>query len=785
MAETQHRNKQQPQKTKITIKKDLPFIPLRDTVLFPHEAIPIAVERPKSLAALNVSLKQDRIVLLSCQKKKEVHDPTRDDVYAVGTVARITQVMRSADGAAQLIAEGVARVRIIEMHETANHKVAHIEPVLQVVDKTPHLEALVRMIINQFKQVISLGRTVPVDILIEIFSHSNDPDRLVDLMVANLDFDIPQRQELLEASHTTDRLKKISTFLAEEIEISQMERKLQSETQKSLGKMQKEVFLREQMRAIEKELGISEEEGEFSDIAKRINDAKMPKKVQERARKEFERLKKMPPFSPETSYIRTYLEWMADLPWSKQSNTKIDMKKAAKILDEQHYGLAKVKERVLEYLAVQKLSGKMRGPILCFVGPPGTGKTSIGKSIAASLGREFARVSIGGIRDEAEIRGHRRTYVGALPGRIVQGIKKAGTKNPVFMLDEIDKIGADFRGDPSSALLEALDPEQNKDFSDHYIEEAFDLSSVMFIATANVLDTIPAPLRDRMEVIEFSGYIEDEKYHIAKKFLLPRVTQEHGLKKTSFTLADESLRFIIQKYTREAGVRNLERALAKVARKVARQLTEGKKKKFLVSTKETRSYLGPEKYKHTVAEEKDEVGVATGLAWTEAGGEILFVEATKMSGKGNLILTGQLGEVMKESAQTAFSFIKSRAKTLKLPSNAFEKIDVHIHVPEGAIPKDGPSAGVAMATAVASLMTEKKAKRETGMTGEITLRGRVLEIGGVKEKVLAAHRAGVRHILLPKDNEKDMEEIPKDIRKILSFTFVGHADEALKLALKK
>jgi len=770
---------------KITIKKHLPFIPLRDTVVFPHEVVPIAVERPKSLAALEASLKQDRIILFSCQKRREINNPSRDDIYAVGTVARITQVMRSAGGAAQLIADGIARVRIINLENIATYQVAHIEPLVVMTECTPYLEALVRTIINQFKQVISLGRTVPVDVLIEIFSQGNDPERLTDLMVANLDFDVSQRQELLEASHTSDRLKKLSKFLAEEIEISKVERKLQSETQKSLGKMQKEVFLREQMRAIEKELGISEEEGEFSDIAKKIEEVGMPKKIQERARKEFDRLKKMPPFSPETSYIRTYLEWLTDLPWNKQSKIKIDVKKAEKTLDEQHYGLGKVKERILEYLAVQKLSGKIRGPILCFAGPPGTGKTSIGKSIAESLGREFVRVSVGGIRDEAEIRGHRRTYVGALPGRIIQGIKKAGTKNPVFMLDEIDKIGTDFRGDPSSALLEALDPEQNKDFSDHYIEEPFDLSGVMFITTANVLDTIPPPLRDRMEVIEFSSYIEDEKFHIAKKFLLPKIMEEHGLKKASFVLEDDALRHIIQKYTREAGVRNLERTLAKIARKVARKITEGGKKRFTVGVQDIRAYLGTEKYKHTVAEEKDEVGVSTGLAWTEAGGEILFIEATKMPGKGNLILTGQLGEVMKESAQAAFSFIKSRAKILQLAPNAFEKIDVHVHVPEGAIPKDGPSAGVAMATTLASLMTGKKVRREVGMTGEITLRGRILEIGGVKEKVLAAHRAGVEQVLLPKDNEKDLDDIPDDVRKKLKFTFVAYADDALKIALKK
>ena len=556
-------------------------------------------------------------------------------------------------------------------------------------------------------------------------------------------------------------------------------------TQESLGKMQKEMLLKEQLKTIEKELGMDKEGGEAGDLKKKIERAKMPPEAKEQAFNELRRFKKMSEYMPESSYIRTYLEWLSELPWSKKSKSGIDTKKAEKILEKDHYGLGKVKERVLEFLAVQQLVGKIKGPILCFAGPPGVGKTSIGRSIAAALDRKFVRISLGGIRDEAEIRGHRRTYVGALPGRIIQGIKKAGTKNPVFMLDEIDKIGADYRGDPSAALLEALDPEQNNSFTDHYLDVPFDLSDVMFITTANILDTIPSALRDRMEIISFVSYTEDEKFNIAQKFLIPKVFKEHGLKKNQLAISNEALKIIISKYTREAGVRGLERLISKIARKAARQIVERKVSKFKIDKNNLSDYLGPEKFLRTMREAEDVVGVATGLAWTSVGGEILSIEASCFPGKGNLNLTGQLGEVMKVSAQAAFSCLRSRAEKLKIKKDFYKVCDVHLHVPAGAIPKDGPSAGVSMAVALASALTKKRVRQEIAMTGEITLRGKVLEIGGVKEKVIAAHKAGVEMVILPKDNEKDMEEVPAEVKKALKFKFVENVDEVLELVLIK
>jgi ATP-dependent Lon protease len=582
-------------------------------------------------------------------------------------------------------------------------------------------------------------------------------------------------------------LKKVSFFISREFEIIEAEKNVVKETRKQLGKMQKEVFLREQMKSIEKELGIDGEKGEIDTLRTKIKSAGMPKETEAKALKELERLERMPSFSPEISYLRTYLDWLVELPWSKKSgDKKLELKNSEKILNEDHYGLRKVKERVLEYLAVQKQVGKIKGPILCFVGPPGTGKTSIGKSIARALGRKFIRVSLGGLRDEAEIRGHRRTYVGALPGRIVQGIHTAGTRNPVFMLDEIDKVGIDFRGDPSAALLEALDPEQNFSFSDHYLEVPFDLSDVLFITTANVLDTIPPALRDRLEIIEFPGYTEDEKLHIAKQFLLPKLFREHGLKDKTLTFTDQVLADIIRKHTREAGVRDLERQIATIIRKVTRKIVEKKAKgKVSVNSKTLHTYLGPIKYSHQEAETKDEVGVATGLAWTPVGGEVLSIEASKMPGRGKLLLTGHLGEVMRESVQAALSFARSQAAKLGIKED-FYKEDIHVHVPSGAIPKDGPSAGIAMATVIISLLTNKPIKKDIGMTGEVTLRGKVLEIGGVKEKVLAAHRAGLKIVVLPEDNKKDIaEDIPREIRRDLKFKFVKDMDEVLKIALKK
>ena len=580
------------------------------------------------------------------------------------------------------------------------------------------------------------------------------------------------------------RLKKLVELLGKEIKVLELERRIASKTQERFEKGAREAMLRERLRTIEKELG--EEEGsEVKELMLKIKEAKMPEEVEEKAKKEVKKLGNMNQFNPEAGYIRNYVDWLIGLPWSVISKSTVDIKTAEDILNEDHYGLPKVKERIVEYLAVHKLAGKMKGPILCFVGPPGVGKTSLGKSIARALGRKFIRVSLGGIRDEAEIRGHRRTYVGALPGRIIQGIKDAGTKNPVFMLDEIDKVGVDFRGDPSSALLEALDPEQNSEFSDHYLEVAFDLSDVMFVTTANVLDTIPPALRDRLEIISFSGYTQDEKFHIARNFLVGKQIESHGLDKKKVEIMDDALAHIITHYTREAGVRGLERKIAMIMRKVAKKVAEGKKEKITVDVKNATKFLGPIKYKGTMLEKKDEAGMATGLAWTEAGGEILFIEVALMPGRGNLILTGQLGDVMKESCQAAMSYVRARADKFGLPEKFYQKLDVHVHVPEGAVPKDGPSAGIPITTAIVSALTKIPVNRKVGATGEVTLRGRVLEIGGIKEKIIAAHRAGLKTIILPKDNEKDLEDVPAEVIKDLKFKFVEHMDEALPIILTK
>ncbi|HYM65503.1 MAG TPA: endopeptidase La, partial [Candidatus Sulfotelmatobacter sp.] len=613
----------------------------------------------------------------------------------------------------------------------------------------------------------------------------NTPSALADLAASVLDLKPQEKQTLLVEIDVKKRLEKVIEFLSKEIKVLELERKIASKTQERFEKGAREVMLRERLKTIEKELGESDEDSEIKELYDKLKKAKMPDDIHKKAEKEIRKLAQMNQFNPEAGYIRNYLDWLLSLPWGIDSKNNVDIKIAEKILNEDHYGLDKVKERITEYLAVHKLSGKMKGPILCFVGPPGVGKTSIGKSIARSLGRKFVKVSLGGIRDEAEIRGHRRTYVGALPGRIIQGIKDAGTKNPVFMLDEIDKVGADFRGDPSSALLEALDPEQNNMFSDHYLEVPFDLSDVMFVTTANVLDTIPPALRDRLEIIQFAGYTQEEKFRIVKNFLLKKQMEAHGLTPQKVELSDKGIRFVIEHYTREAGVRTLERQIAAIFRKVAKQVAEGKKGKVLVTDKNVPKFLGPIKISSTLIEKKDEVGMSTGLAWTEAGGDILFIEVALMAGKGNLMITGQLGDVMKESAQAALSYIRSRARALGLDERFYQKLDIHVHVPEGAVPKDGPSAGIAITTAIASALTKIPVSRKIGMTGEVTLRGRALEIGGLKEKVIAAHRAGLKTIIIPKENKKDLEDIPKEVLKDLKFVFVSHMDEVLDVALTK
>lgn len=766
------------------MEKVVPIIPIRDGIIFPNTDSVLTFGRPKSLAALEISFSQERIVCFVLQKSAKVNDPSPSDIFSTGTLCRIERMIKT-DGEINAQVRGISRVKINSFHENDNFLVGHVEELAEDANETAEVKALCNHLTNEFRRAMNLGKTADFLVFMNIMSPDNPAGQLADLIASVLDLKPSQKQELLEMTDVKKRLEKVTELLAKEIKVLELERKIASKTQERFEKGAREVMLRERLKTIEKELGESDEDNEIRELMQKIKEAGMPEEIEEKARKEAKKLSQMAQFNPEAGYIRNYLDWLIDLPWSKESKTNLEVKKAEKMLNSDHFGLKDAKERIVEYLAVQKLSGKMKGPILCFVGPPGVGKTSIGKSIAHALGREFVKVSLGGIRDEAEIRGHRRTYVGALPGRIIQGIKDAGTKNPVFMLDEIDKVGADFRGDPSSALLEALDPEQNGAFSDHYLEVPFDLSDVMFITTANVLYTIPPALRDRLEIINFAGYTHDEKFHIAKDFLIKKQMEAHGLTSKEVELTDGGLKFIIEHYTRESGVRNLERQVARLLRKIAKLVAEGKKKKIIVTSKNVTKYLGPIKMKATLIEKKDEVGMSTGLAWTEAGGDILFIEVALMPGKGSLILTGQLGDVMKESMQAAMSYIRARGVELGLSAKFFQKIDVHVHVPEGAVPKDGPSAGDAITTAIVSALTKIPVKRTVGMTGEVTLRGRVLEIGGVKEKVIAAHRAGLKTIILPKDNKKDLIDVPKEVIRDLDFKFVSHMDEVLDIALTK
>lgn len=768
------------------LKNELPIVPLRDTVVFPSSMVPITVGRPKVKLGLDASWASDRLAIFVAQKNPRIENPAPNDIYSVGTVGLIRRLWK-VDSEYNLAVEGLTRVYLKEFSQIDPYLAVKVEEIPELSQKTEEIEALFRNTLAKIKRYGELGGILTLESSIHIFS-TDDPNQLVNIIAASIDLKTTDKQQILEMVDTKARLNRLSELLTREIRILEISSKIDTETQERVGKVTKEAILREKMKSIEKELGEDDDSREIGEFKKKILAASMPPEVKAKADRELARLAKMSSYNPESSYIRTYLEWLVDLPWMVTDKRTADVDLAAKVLDEDHYGLPKVKERILEYLAVHKLVGKIRGPILCFYGPPGVGKTSIGKSIARALDRKFIRVSLGGIHDEAEIRGHRRTYVGALPGRIIQGIKNAGTKNPVFMLDEIDKIGTDFRGDPSSALLEALDPEQNNSFSDHYLEVPYDLSDVMFITTANVLDTIPPALRDRLEIINFPGYTEEEKFHIAKSFLSPKQFESHGLKKNQIEIGDSATKEIISKYTREAGVRELEREIASILRKVAKKLASNKYKDhgtIKISAKHLKAYLGPHKFTKTIAEKQDEVGLSTGLSVTAAGGEILFVEVTPMPGKGALILTGQLGNVMKESAQAALSYVKSRAKALGLSENKVFKIDVHIHVPEGAVPKEGPSAGIAITTALVSALTKIPVRKEVGMTGEVTLRGRVLEIGGVKEKILAAHRAGLTTIILPKSNAKDLEDIPKNVKRDLQFILAEHMDEVLKVALTK
>ena len=774
----------------IAFKPTMPIGPLRDTVIFPGNSVPIISGRPKSKAALDSAWNSDKLIVFVTQKNSKIEDPTEKDLYKVGTVCMIRRVVKNPDGEYTLQAEGMARVFLKNFIQTEPFLEAEIEEIPELYERSEQTEALVRTVREQVKRFLELGGTPFFDqsnfANWSLFTYSDDPNQLVNSIAQSIDFKTIDKQQILEMVSAADRLHRLSELLAKEIRIMEIAQKLNQQTQERVAKMTKEAILREQMKSIEEELGGADSEHhEIHEFEEKIKRSGMPKEVMDRAKKELSRLVKMSTYNPEAGYIRNYLEWLTDLPWKLGKDGKVDLKKAEGILDEDHYGLKKVKERIIEYLAVHKLAGKMRGPILCFVGPPGTGKTSIGKSIARALGRKFIKVSLGGIRDEAEIRGHRRTYVGSMPGRVIQGIKQAKAKNPVFMLDEIDKIGADYRGDPSAALLEALDPEQNENFSDHYLEVPFDLSNVMFITTANILDTIPPALKDRLEVIRYAGYTEDEKFHIAKSFLIPKQITNHGLKLEQIEFTDEGIRSVIREYTREAGVRNLERELSAIMRKVARKIAEGngESKKSLITPVEVHKFLGPIKFLPILAEKEDEVGMSTGLSVTEAGGEVLFIEVTLMPGKGGLLLTGQLGDVMKESGQAAMSYVRAHWYALGLLEKFFQKVDVHVHVPEGAIPKDGPSAGIALTTAIVSAFTKIPVHKEVAMTGEVTLRGRVLEIGGLKEKVLAAHRAGVKTIIAPADNEKDLEDIPQYVLDDLKFVWVKHMDEVLQVAL--
>ncbi len=769
-----------------SILPEYPLLPVRDTVIFPHMVTPLFVGRDRSLKAIEAALAKDDIIVVTAQRKAEIQEPTPQDLYTIGTEVIIGRTLRMPDGTTSFLGQGRRRVKIVDFIQLEPYIKVRVVPILETSEKSLPTEALMRAVLALFEKCVSLSPTLPEDAYVAAMN-VDEPGWLADLIASILNLDVEKQQEFLETLDPTVRLQRLSILLAKELDVLELQDKISSQVQEKVDKTQREYFLREQMKVIQKELGeVDAQTREINELKEKIAKAQMPDGVRKKAEKELERLSTMPPASPEVGIIRTYLDWLIELPWVEATEDNMDIARAAKILEENHYGLPKAKERILEYIAVRKLAAdKMRSPVLCFVGPPGTGKTSLGKSIAQALGRKFVRVSLGGIRDEAEIRGHRRTYIGALPGRIIQTMRRAKTINPLFMLDEIDKVGLDFRGDPSAALLEVLDPEQNHAFSDHYLDVPYDLSKVIFITTANILDPIPPALRDRMEVIRFPGYIEEEKLEIAKRFLVPRQMEEHGLKKGSLKFSDGALRGIIRQYTNEAGVRNLEREIANICRKVARLIAEGKKPPKKITAQSLVKYLGPPRFSYGVAEEKDEVGVATGLAWTEGGGDILPIEVTIMDGKGNLILTGQLGDVMRESAQAALSYARAHAKELGIKSYDFDKIDIHIHVPEGAIPKDGPSAGITMATALISALTKRPVRHDVGMTGEITLRGKVLPIGGLKEKVLAAHRAGLKTVVLPKKNEKDLVEIPKKVQRDLSLIFVNRMDEVLPVALSQ
>jgi len=767
-------------------KRILPLLPLRDIVVFPHMVVPLFVGREKSIAALEAALGQERFIFLATQRDAATNDPGEEDIHRVGTISHIIQLLKLPDGTVKVLVEGRVRGRIAHYLPNDRYLQVSVEEAPPARCAGPHAEALTRNLLSALETLARLSKKIPSEFLAQV-SVIEDSSRLADLVAAHLPVKVADKQAVLELDTDRERLEKLYALAEGEIEILDLERKIRGRVKKQMERTQREFYLNEQMRAIQKELGQGDDtRSELDELEEKIRKKGMSKEAEKKALKEVRKLRMMAPMSAEATVSRNYVDWLVSIPWQERTDDKIDVEAAEKILDEDHSGLEKVKERILEYLAVRKLVPKLKGPILCFVGPPGVGKTSLARSIARAMGRRFVRVSLGGVRDEAEIRGHRRTYIGALPGKIIQQMKKAGTVNPVFLLDEVDKMSMDFRGDPSAALLEVLDPEQNHTFNDHYLDVDYDLSSVLFIATANMLHGIPPPLQDRMEIIRLPGYTEVEKLAIAREHLIPKKMKEHGLPEDRVVFGDAAVLHLIRYYTREAGVRNLEREIAAICRKIARAVVRkpGDQARIRVTPGLVRRYLGPIRYRYGEAEEQRQVGVATGLAWTEVGGDLLLIEAAVMPGKGNLKVTGKLGEVMQESAHAALSYIRTRAEGMGLEKDFYQKIDIHIHVPEGAIPKDGPSAGITMATALASALRRIPVRHDLAMTGEITLRGRVLPVGGVKEKLLAAHRGGVKTVILPQENEKDMEEIPPRIRKGLSLLFVRHMDEVLAAALE-
>ncbi|WP_026986425.1 endopeptidase La [Fodinicurvata fenggangensis] len=759
-----------------------PVLPLRDIVVFPHMIVPLFVGREKSVRALEDVMKDDKQILLVTQKNASQDDPTPSDIYATGTVGTVLQLLKLPDGTVKVLVEGGQRAKISHFTENADFFEAVADPIEEEGEKDKESEALSRTVVSQFEQYIKLNKKIPPEVLVSV-NQIEEPSKLADTIASHLSLKIPDKQELLETSTVSDRLEKVYAFMESEIGVLQVEKRIRNRVKRQMEKTQREYYLNEQMKAIQKELGEGEDgRDEMAELEEKIRKTKLSKEAREKCQAEFKKLKNMSPMSAEATVVRNYLDWMVSIPWKKPTRAKIDLDRAQEILDRDHYGLEKVKERILEYLAVQQRMKKVKGPILCLVGPPGVGKTSLGKSVATSTRRNFVRMSLGGVRDEAEIRGHRRTYIGSMPGKIIQGMKKAKSSNPLFLLDEIDKLGADWRGDPSSALLEVLDPEQNNSFNDHYLEVDYDLSDVMFLTTANTL-RMPQPLLDRMEVIRIPGYTEDEKVEIARRHLLPKQFEVHGIKEGEWSVSDDALRDLIRYYTREAGVRNLERELAGLLRKAVKEVAMTDKKVIEVTPDNLGDYAGVRRYRYGEADQEDQTGVATGLAWTEVGGELLSIEAVTVRGKGKVVSTGKLGDVMKESIQAAESYVKSRAAEFGIKPTIFEKKDIHVHVPEGATPKDGPSAGVAMVTAIVSMLSGVPVRHDVAMTGEVTLRGRVLPIGGLKEKLLAALRGNIKTVLIPQENEKDLADVPENVKEDLTIISCRTVDDILEHAL--